>query len=345
MAKTPNYNLELPDEKRNISEEFPILRKNEEKIDTELKKNADAIAGKADKQHSHAIADVTGLQAVLDKKADADQKLKFADLADVVGFDLAALGYVAVKTDKGIEMRSPQAAIGDHKHNISDITGLAAQLETIKTEADRRNQDNKWSGSNTYFASTTFNGPVVANGAITFTGGTLELRSQSGDLAFLKVIVSDPARPGGGLKFFDTGNNPLCEISYAPDSGVRVNVNGIGDIFRIFKNGDIVLIGGAKFGVNGDIYAPAIWRDRWGGTGDGYAWAGINAYINRECVRELRTGGYWEYGGYSSGASTGRREFMPGVLTMTAAVQYLDRVGVRDLLYRVGNDWRQPWIG
>lgn len=71
------------------------------------------VEGKADAQHTHAIGDVSGLQAALDGKAATSHT---HTIGNVTGLQAALDG----KADSS------------HGHAISDITGLADSLSDIE---------------------------------------------------------------------------------------------------------------------------------------------------------------------------------------------------------------------
>ncbi|KAA6404504.1 phage tail protein [Candidatus Tokpelaia sp.] len=91
----------------------------------------------------------------------------------------------------------------------------------------------------------TFNGPLLANGDVAFNGGGTRLSGKiAGNLPFHQIMVADQNKQGGGVKFVDTNGNALCEISYDVNRGVRIGVQGIGDVFSIQSDGNIK----SKFG-------------------------------------------------------------------------------------------------
>lgn len=75
-----------------------------------------AIGNKADKSHTHAQSEITGLATALDGKADATHT---HTTSQVDGLDDALSG----KSDEG------------HKHAISDVTGLQAALDSKPTHS------------------------------------------------------------------------------------------------------------------------------------------------------------------------------------------------------------------
>lgn len=135
MAQTTHFNLEKPDNTKDVDEEFIQLQTTFDQLDSILKTFQDGISGKASASHGHAIADIVGLTTQLAAKMPAGQTFKLDDLTDVSGADAAANGYLLVKSVLGWVPSSPTAALGTHGHTIAQITGLADELDQ-KADAD-----------------------------------------------------------------------------------------------------------------------------------------------------------------------------------------------------------------
>lgn len=75
------------------------------------------VEGKADAQHTHAIGDVSGLQAALDDKADISHT---HTIGNVTGLQAALDG----------------KANNTHNHTIADISGLADSLSDIEARLE-----------------------------------------------------------------------------------------------------------------------------------------------------------------------------------------------------------------
>lgn len=108
------------------------------------KTQALALAGKADKIHTHEISHVNQLQQELDLKADKVHTHLAADITDLD----AELSKRAVKqhthtaadiTDLAVELAKKADKI--HKHVIADVTGLDADLTAIKADIDALETD------------------------------------------------------------------------------------------------------------------------------------------------------------------------------------------------------------
>jgi hypothetical protein len=94
-----------------------------------------ALGGKANTSHSHAIADVTGLQGALDGKAAASHDHTAAEISDstLAGRALLkATDVAAQRTALGLGtaalMSSTAFAAAAHGHAISDVSGLQTAL-------------------------------------------------------------------------------------------------------------------------------------------------------------------------------------------------------------------------
>lgn len=91
------------------------------------------LNAKADKDHTHSIADVTGLQPDLNKlieimKVDEDGNLQYRRLN-------------ADRDDWKSALASNKVALKDHTHKIDDVTGLQSQLNGKADKADLENID------------------------------------------------------------------------------------------------------------------------------------------------------------------------------------------------------------
>ncbi|OCP17430.1 MULTISPECIES: tail fiber protein [unclassified Ensifer] len=129
MAKTEHYELEKPDEARNVNDEFLTLRITLDQLDGILWAISQAVAGKAADGHGHTMEQITGLTDALNAKMAASKTFKYDDLTDVDGATDAPVGYVLVKRADGTwTPSSAAAAIGAHGHAQSDIAGLGSAL-------------------------------------------------------------------------------------------------------------------------------------------------------------------------------------------------------------------------
>ncbi|WP_332060837.1 Bgr_08870 family protein [Bartonella sp. CB74] len=135
MEKTKKLNMELPQEGRFISSEFPILRENLIIIDQAIADVDKQVKEKAPLQHTHEISDVTGLETELKGKMSADKTFSFADLADVEGAQDAANNYVLYKSSNNhFTFGSAKSLLGVHQHKMEDIVGLEASYQEMYDE-------------------------------------------------------------------------------------------------------------------------------------------------------------------------------------------------------------------
>ncbi|WP_455475513.1 Bgr_08870 family protein [Bartonella sp. B17] len=135
MAKTKKLEMELPQEGRFISSEFPILRENLTKIDQAIADIEEQANEKAPSQHIHMISDVTGLETALKDKMPAEKSFALSELADVEGAQDAANNYVLYKSSNNrFTFGSAKSLLGAHQHKMEDIVGLEETYST-KDEA------------------------------------------------------------------------------------------------------------------------------------------------------------------------------------------------------------------
>lgn len=169
MTKTKKLQMELPQEGRFISSEFPILRENLTKIDQALADVEEKLESKASTKHMHSISEVTDLEAALKGKMAADKTFTFADLRDIEGAQDAANNYVLYKSsNNNFTFGSAVSLLGAHQHRIDDIVGLdefRAKLNEGLTSYGRLQQANEWQGYNKFTSKVTMSGDVELIGS------------------------------------------------------------------------------------------------------------------------------------------------------------------------------------
>ncbi|WP_280939943.1 Bgr_08870 family protein, partial [Bartonella henselae] len=154
MTKTKKLQMELPQEGRFISSEFPILRDNLGKIDQAILAVEKKAEEKAPLQHTHTIGDVRDLETALNGKMAADKTFTFADLSDIEGAKDAANNYVLYKSsNNNFTFGSAVSLLGAHKHKMEDIVGLDA--EGIASYG-RLTQINEWQKHNIFKGKVSF---------------------------------------------------------------------------------------------------------------------------------------------------------------------------------------------
>ncbi|WP_051960438.1 phage upper tail fiber protein [Devosia riboflavina] len=130
MANTVHRGYPLPDVARDIDEEFFLFQLTVlPAIDLDIHNLIEAVAGKADSGHGHAIAQIEGLIAALEGKMPAETTFTLASLSDVVGMADAPDGYIPVKVGDQVVFQAAVSALGDHDHTITQVTGLSTALD------------------------------------------------------------------------------------------------------------------------------------------------------------------------------------------------------------------------
>ncbi|GEM_PF-2402618 len=139
MAVTEHLGLELPDEAKNIDEEFYNLQLLVlPKIDQAIHLLSEALALKAQADHDHGIDDIEELRTVLDGKMSSGVRFALAGLSDVEGVVEAPNGYILVKVGEKMIAQAALSALGDHEHPIAKVLGLEEALETIAEAINTR---------------------------------------------------------------------------------------------------------------------------------------------------------------------------------------------------------------
>ncbi|ENN91085.1 Bgr_08870 family protein [Bartonella schoenbuchensis] len=154
MAKTEKLGMELPQEGRFISAEFPILRENLTIIDQAVSDLDEKVDEKAPSQHTHVISEVSELEDALSGKMAADKTFALVDLTDIEGANDATENYVLYKSGKDrFAFGSALSLLGEHKHTIEDIIGLEEYLESINVDLKnygRLSGKNEWEDTNAF---------------------------------------------------------------------------------------------------------------------------------------------------------------------------------------------------
>lgn len=132
---TEHFQLPIPSREaeppESVDEAFDLLIAVITEIDAILKTHATGIDGKASSGHGHDMAAITGLVEALSAKMPADKRFRLAELDDVIGAAEAPLGYILAKVEQGWSVMTALAALGQHFHAISHVSGLDDALTDI----------------------------------------------------------------------------------------------------------------------------------------------------------------------------------------------------------------------
>ncbi|WP_375618872.1 Bgr_08870 family protein [Bartonella sp. AC134YNZD] len=208
MTKTKKLDMELPQEGRFISSEFPILRENLGKLDQALLAVEEKIDEKAPLHHTHTISEITNLESALNGKMAADKTFSFADLSDIEGAKDAANNYVLYKSsNNNFTFGSAVSLLGAHQHKTEDIVGLddfRAKINQDLTSYGRLTSPNEWQGYNKFTSKVSMSGGLELLGnspfslthnnevitSLSTTGSTLKGPLKvDGDLVYTKAQV------------------------------------------------------------------------------------------------------------------------------------------------------------
>ncbi|AQX20248.1 Bgr_08870 family protein [Bartonella sp. WD16.2] len=154
MAKTEKLGMELPQEGRFISAEFPLLRKNLTIIDQAVSDLDEKVDEKAPLQHTHEINEVSGLEDTLNGKMEIDKTFALVDLTDIEGANDAAETHVLYKTGEDhFAFGTAQSLVGEHQHDVKDITGLEEYVATVNVDLKDYgclSGENEWKDTNVF---------------------------------------------------------------------------------------------------------------------------------------------------------------------------------------------------
>lgn len=168
--------------------------------------NTDAIdaleavaSGKADKIHSHVIADVSGLQSALDGKVDTEHAHTVANISDLTA-TVTELNYVGGVTS------NIQAQL-DSKTNKSDIATTAMQGTA--------------SGSDTYWKIANFGNWGTGNW--TQKGFSMIITSRAGELVWVSLAANDSNTSAGAIRLINRYSKIKALYYSVSESAIYVN--------------------------------------------------------------------------------------------------------------------------
>ena len=183
-----------------------------------------AIAGKADKTHTHSQSQVTGLSAALNNKAD---KTHTHETSQVVGLD-DALASKANKTHThaqtevtGLSTALSNKADKTHTHSQSQITGLATALEG-KADTSHTHAQSEITGLSTVLSG---------------KANTSHTHSQS-QITGLSTALNGKAAKSHTHTSADISNTTSELMSTNPNRVVRTNADGAISIHNHTITGD-----------------------------------------------------------------------------------------------------------
>ena len=209
------------------------------------------IEGKADEDHKHEIADVTGLQGQLDGKASK------ADLKNIDLSDYAKQEDLNGKADK------------DHTHNISDVSGLQPDLnkliEIMKVDEDGNLQYRRLNADREDWKSALASNKVALKGHthsisdVSGLQGQLDDKVDKADLENVDVDLSEYAKKSDLNNKADNNhshvisdvsklqselNRKIDQVRVTNDGNIQVgasDANGITAWTRISQGGPVAL--------------------------------------------------------------------------------------------------------
>lgn len=133
--RTANRNWPLPNSANLLSDDVARLISALQSADSDVQTAISGLAGKAASSHSHAISDVSGLQAALDGKLSSASLAAYALLASptFTGTPAAPTATTSTNTAQLATTAFVQAVAAlkadlVHGHAMSDITGLSSAL-------------------------------------------------------------------------------------------------------------------------------------------------------------------------------------------------------------------------
>jgi len=161
--------------------------------------------------------------------------------------------------------------------------------------------DGGWNGQRPFTIDTT-TGNVEMSEFLNI-GQSVTIHGGGGKYPFYNVSIPDGADHGGGLAMVPQAGGKRSEVAYLDGGGVRIWIDGVGNVARFTPNGAALFMGevwadNARLQTNGDIRG-ATWEE-WGSEWAKQAIsAKIENRINARCVTDTR------FAGYANGAPSG----------------------------------------
>lgn len=276
---TEHFNIPKPNPAHNINDDVVPLGVAFDMVDAALHAQLVALAAKAGAIHGHGIGEIDGLATALAGKMAADETFTLAELTDVVGADTALNNYILTKVDGLYAFRAALSVLGEHGHDIDQVTGLADALALLapKLNADLTGNptaptqapgNNSTRLANTAFVNAALAPKLAASGG---TASNITITSGKEGVAALVTgtsITLDPA-VSNLWRIASTGNFNV--ILPAPVAGVTMSA-----VFEYGGPHVPTYSGGARKWVDGEIMQPtsvAGKKDRLVITcDDGVAW-------------------------------------------------------------------------
>lgn len=129
--QTTHYKIPQVDPEKNVSDEVFVLIQAFDVVDDVLNRLAQEIAKKLNSNDEIGIDKITNLQQQLDDKMLKSRTFTLAELTDVIGAQEAMINYIMTKGAEGYVFRSALSVLGAHQHDIADVKGLQAVLNTF----------------------------------------------------------------------------------------------------------------------------------------------------------------------------------------------------------------------
>ena len=233
---TPNRNYPLPHAENTLAHDVERLRQQISAIDTDVKNILDALALKAATAHTHAIANVVGLQGELDGKMSIGATFTLNSLTDVdVGVSengqvLMKLGSLWVPgAFSWTNLGGKPTAFPPDAHNHDDRYFTESEVTAALAGKAALGSDNAFTAKNAFGHAVAFSGPI----SLSLTANQADYAPAGHAASNVWDMSSDAARVISGivggyagrmLWAFNRGSNP---IDFSHNDAASTDVNRI----------------------------------------------------------------------------------------------------------------------
>ncbi|WP_343803651.1 hypothetical protein [Paenochrobactrum glaciei] len=283
---TEHFKIVKPDPVTPVSDDVHTIRTAFDLIDALLKIITEAVAKKAEGDHTHDFAGVEGLEDELKEFRRKDEEINLGDLGDVLNPEDAQLNYVLAKTALGFAFRSALSVLGEHQHPMANIVGLQDVLNTFLAGAA-----GSLDGEIPVFQGTS--GKAVGRGGVKLADLIASIASKlstsggrmSGTLQFIAELSSVTFGTASRSREYELYAN----VSDDNDYGMRLRRGGSYEhelIYGLGGTGDLQIQNGSLHvvgaGTSGSFYANGdIGGNVWLPWGHSTAFSAINSRIEQ----------------------------------------------------------------
>ena len=344
-AREPYRNYPIADEANKTREEFPRLREAVRAIGQDVASTLEQVAGKAAVDHTHLIAQIDGLQAILDSKISALPPIKFDDLSDVdvagaadrqVPMMIAGKWIPGVISYTNLTNVPNQFPAAPHTHNAADIN--AGTIDPARLPAFYSGVQVVSEG-NIAALTVAKQAQIVGGAVVTTTDGRRWIYTGSGsktsEASYIElgdvtpewaIIANKPEVIVNIQAYLNAKASLFADVNFRDIVASRGNGTGV-----VYFAGAYLFFDGGnwKFSAGGSIYHNG---------------SRVHTDANYKPVIDVRLAGWWGHNGWDNGADNWSPDLWGGVVTrlhfrQTGQVMAAMECGGRYVQKNVNGTW------